>query len=361
MSHESPYSPTERMLHRMAFSSLDLQFMLSDIEDGIYRKRLEEIKIDRPAFVTSLPRAGTTLLLEILEETGEFASHTYREMPYILAPLLWTRMSAPFQKRNRTMERAHGDGMTVGYDSAEAFEEILWHAFWPEKYREDRIELWQAGETGEREDFRSFLTRHMKKIILLRSDATSTRRRYLSKNNTNISRIAALGELHPSSSILVPFRAPVAHVSSLHRQHVKFTKMHQEDEFSRRYMRDIGHFDFGANLLPIDFGGWLGRCDASPEEPRFWMEYWCAAYEYLLTEHAERVSFVSYENLCSRPAAALKTIFRSAGLSEVKNIDEKAARFRPPTRYEESGLGIEPGLMDRARSVHARLLEKSIT
>ena len=29
------------------------------------------------------------------------------------------------------IERAHGDGMTIGYDSHEAFEEVLWRAFWP--------------------------------------------------------------------------------------------------------------------------------------------------------------------------------------------------------------------------------------
>ena len=45
--------------------------------------------------------------------------------------------------------------------------------------------------------------------------------------------------------IIVPFREPVAQASSLLTQHTRFLTMHREHEFTRRYMADIGHFEFG--------------------------------------------------------------------------------------------------------------------
>ncbi len=40
--------------------------------------------------------------------------------------------------------------------------------------------------------------------------------------------------------------------------------MHARDPFARRYMEAIGHYDFGANLRPIDFDGWA---TATPDLP----------------------------------------------------------------------------------------------
>ena len=47
-------------------------------------------------------------------------------MPFLITPMLWDSISRPFQKPGTVVERVHGDGMTVGYDSPEAFEELLW-------------------------------------------------------------------------------------------------------------------------------------------------------------------------------------------------------------------------------------------
>ena len=83
-------------------------------------------------FVTSLPRVGTTLLLDVLSALPAFASHTYRHMPFVLCPILWDRISSGFRKEAELDEREHGDGIMIGYDSSEAFEEIIWMAFWGE-------------------------------------------------------------------------------------------------------------------------------------------------------------------------------------------------------------------------------------
>ena len=65
-------------------------------------------------------------------------------MPFILAPLLWERVSKGFRKPTGLKERAHGDGLVVGYDSPEAFEEVLWRTYWPQKFTPQGIELWST-------------------------------------------------------------------------------------------------------------------------------------------------------------------------------------------------------------------------
>ena len=116
---------------------------------------------EKPIFITSLPRAGTTLILEALSRFPSVSPHTYRDMPFIMAPVLWSRLTGHFKKDGGLRERAHGDGMSVGYDSPEAFEEILWRAFWPEKYHADRVDLWTPEDLDE--EARLFFMEHMKK------------------------------------------------------------------------------------------------------------------------------------------------------------------------------------------------------
>src|SRR5439155_5123580 len=169
----------------------------ADIEATMYGSRYRNIAVQKPVFVTSLPRAGTTLVLQMLTDVAALATHKYRDMPFVLAPVLWETLSRGFRRPSELRERAHGDGVLVGYDSAEAFEEVLWKTFWPQKYKNDRIELWAPNESAD--EFRDFFREHMQKIIALRSAGESRQRRYVSKNNANVARIGLLRRLFPDS------------------------------------------------------------------------------------------------------------------------------------------------------------------
>ena len=147
---ETPYGRVDRALHRIAFGALGAQRRLAAIETRMFRDRIDPAHARRPVFVTSLPRAGTTVLLEALAALPEFAAATYRHMPFTLLPLLWTDASRRFQQAARPAERAHGDGLAVGFDSPEAFEETLWMAFWPTHYRGGAIRPWTADAQGRR-------------------------------------------------------------------------------------------------------------------------------------------------------------------------------------------------------------------
>ena len=357
---EANYSRVDRMVHNLAMSQLEMQKSLSRLEDKIYKGALDGVTAADPVFVTSLPRAGTTLLLEIVAGVDDFAAHTYRHMPFVLAPQFWDKVSGGFRKAGKAQERAHGDGMLVDYDSVEAFEEVLWLAFWPEHFEKDRIRPWTADERSEDEDFAAFLRRHMKKIIALaRARAGEGRAtRYVSKNNANIARLGWLERHFPDAAILVPYRDPFAHIGSLARQHANFLEAHREDAFALRYMETIGHLEFGQALRPIDFAGWLKT--ASSLEPGgldFWAEYWIHAFRAVLDKAGARTSIFSYDRLCARPEAGLSKLEAAIGLNEGA-LSRFSTRFRTPKTYEPPA--IDADRLERLRGLVDELDRRSL-
>ncbi len=361
MSFAHGFSGLDRFLHRLAFNGTGLQMAVADIEDRLYAGRYAEIAVDRPVFVTSLPRAGTTLLLEVLAAHPDFATHTYREMPFVLCPLMWHAVSRSFRQAGGARERAHGDGMTVDYDSVEAFEEILWRAFWPKKYAADRIALWDGDDIAADDEFGPFLANHIRKLIALRRRDGLAPSRYASKNNANIARLPALARLFPDAVILIPFRNPVDHAGSMLRQHRNFTKIHGEDAFARRYMQGIGHLEFGEALCPIDFGGWLDRSDLAPADSAdYWLAYWCAAFEHVLEARPAGAHLVSYDATCRAATGALGRIADEIGLDDPAPLMCQACRFRPPVGYDAGDLGGSRALVERAFAIHDRLRDAAI-
>ena len=141
MSFEVNYSLLDRTTHRLAFSLPYIQLIAADIEESLYASSYKDIEVNKPIFVTSLPRAGTTLLLEVLNSFSSTTTHTYRDMPFIMAPILFSRAGKLFQQKSTLKERFHADGIKIGFDSAEAFEEVIWKQFWPKKYHNKQLLL----------------------------------------------------------------------------------------------------------------------------------------------------------------------------------------------------------------------------
>jgi len=343
-------------MHLLAFSSPGGQRVMADLEDQFFASQLDMIDINRPVFVTALPRAGTTLLLEILASLDEFCSHSYRNMPFVLCPLFWNRVSSRFHREDSGQERAHQDGMLVTVDSPEAFEEMVWMPFWKSNYASDRIRTWDASDP----EFFEFMRSHMKKVVLLAGPGDKVKRRYLSKNNLNIARIQILSTVFQDANFLVPFRRPLQHAASLLRQHIRFLRMHQQDTFARRYMAGIGHFDFGENFRPIDFDGWLDQASyRNPQTLSFWLEYWVAAYEFVAK--SDVVTLLCFEDLCSNPIPALEQLAQALKIEDVAALVRQGSRFKTlPTH----AVDIEPDsevLLERAEELYSALRQKSLT
>src|SRR5262249_51782067 len=142
------------------------------------------------------------------------------------------------------------------------------------------IEMWSADDRSS--EFEEFFRSHIRKLIALNRPASSNGRRYISKNNANMARIALLKKIFPDAIFITPFRDPLNQAVSLLRQHQRFMKIHAEDRFARRYMDDIGHFEFGGGLRPISFPA-TDRFDqpADPMRGDFWLAYWIRGYGFL--------------------------------------------------------------------------------
>jgi len=293
------YSTADRFFHILAFSSPAVLKAASSIEDKLVSKPTMEPTAP-PLFVTSLARAGTTALLNALHEIPGIATHTYRDMPFLTAPSLWSRLAGGKRHVERH-QRAHGDGLEIDLDSPEAFEEVIWKLFWPEKFQEASIGLWRKEDQKSAAD--QFLKRHMSKVIRVRlpkdGDEAAAHARYCSKNNANVARIPYLLETFPGCQIVVPVRRPDCHAASLLRQHQNFLAQQAEDDFVRTYMRDIGHFEFGQIHKPLAFPGFqAGRYD--PTTPDYWLHYWIQAFQEIL-KYSEHCIFVLQDDLRASP------------------------------------------------------------
>lgn len=349
---EVPYDPLDKALHNYAFASPDRQRRLGEVETRLYRRRIDTDAAARPVFITSLPRAGTTILLETLSGAPDFASATYRHMPFTLAPLLWGGFSRVFRKSGTRAERAHGDGIDVGIDSPEAFEEMLWMTFWPGHYAGCTIQPWSADERDEA--FESFFRTHMAKIVASRPGAT----RYVSKNNANIARLPLLHTLFPDATLLIPVRDPWSQTESLLRQHRRFADLHAREPFARQYMQGIGHFEFGEALKPIAFPG--GPHDQSgANTPEFWLRYWVDAYEHVLATAPPNAVFVDHDALCRAPDRHLALLADKLGMDDSRPLTGMAGTLRAPRPVPEPS-DVPATLMTRADDVYAELRRRAI-
>ena len=360
MSFEKNYSFIDKALHHLAFSVPVLRNVLCDLENSLYKKELAAVESYHEVFVSGLPRSGTTLILELLYQTEEFHTFSYRHMPFIYSPLLWRKLSAPFSKSADKMERAHGDGMEVSFDSPEAFEEVIWLNHLEDKFvKSDRLVPLTLKNTTKK--FAEHYKLTLKKL-LIESNQDDQVRRYISKNNANCSRLSVLSKLFPKATILIPFREPLSHIGSLMKQHKLFTEMHSDDKFAQQYMRWLGHFDFGANFKPIDFDHWLDSLEQEPDyqSENFWLQYWTAAYQHMLNNRSDNILLVDYNKLLQSPAEYLATIAAKVALKQPEKLIDNAKKIRAPTSQAKSSDNVDANLLQKAQSLYAQLQQAAI-
>lgn len=348
---ESAYSNLERVLHNIAFGSASLQRLLNDLENKYFSRYWANAKAQAPVFITSLPRAGTTILLEAMSRLPNMATHTYRDMPFIFSPVLWSKVSSNFQKKSALKERAHGDGLLVNEDSPEAFEEVLWLKFFPQKYQNKRIQLWLKADQG----FLKFFHEYTKRIIYLRLPNALEQGRYLSKNNANIARIPVLKEMFPDCAIVVPLRDPFEHAISLYRQHLNFQHKHQGESFTKKYMADIGHFEFGELHRPINFPELDTLItDLQADSCDYWLAYWIATFDYL--KSLTSISYVSYEALCVDSENTLSTLCKDLAISASAQQIKEAAQLLKGAPGRKQDYRFSEALSQRAEQLYQQLL-----
>ena len=356
MNVSDRYGTFDRLLYRIAFRAGTAQRTLADMEEMLYGETLDEIEVGDPVFITALPRAGTTILLKLLWETGRFATHTYQDMPFVLAPLLWRRYAELFGRDIEATERAHGDGIEVSGKSPEAFEEMVWKQFWPTHYRGDYIRPWTREDQNP--EFDTFFERHMRKVAAARNEEAPDAGRYLSKNNLNIARLAAPPEPLRTGTFVIPFRDPLQQAASMQRQHERFLELHEEDDFVREYMEAIGHHEFGKGLKPVDFDGWLD--DAPPPSTlAFWVRYWTVAYRFVLDHAGNEAVLLSYRRLVQQPEAALSRLAERLDVPRAA-LAGQADQIQPPRTHEVDTSQLPDEIDREAAEVYDQLDQHAV-
>jgi hypothetical protein len=313
---------------------------LGNLESRLLSERLRSIAIRKPIYVAGLARSGTTILLELLARHPQLASHRYRDFPPVLTPWFWNWfVDRAGGAAEAASERAHGDGIEVTSESPEAFEEVIWMAFFPALHDPEVNSVLTAGTANEK--FESFYRDHIRKLLLLRGG-----QRYLSKANYNLTRLAYLRKLFPDAKFVLPVRGPVWHIASLERQHERFCREHQRDERLKHHMSRSGHFEFGLDRRPINSGDTevtreISALWSKGNEPEGWALYWKDLYGRVadLLERDEDLRratlLVDYDSLCSDPARVMNRLLAHCELSsaDVDLAAEAARTIRAPSYY----------------------------
>ena len=312
----SDYSLSDRVLHRLALASPMRAEMFHDIEKGMFLKSAPA-DAGNHVFVCGLARAGTTILMREIHGSDAFGSLTYADMPLVLAPNLWRKMSGRGVEAGEKKERAHGDGIAVDYHSPEALDEVYWRTFTGDKYIfKDRL----IPHKPKKSIIAGY--RDLMRLVMLRTG----KRRYLSKNNNMILRLPALAKAMPEALFLVPVRDPVSHTMSLLSQHRRFKTA---DSFTQQYMQWLGHHEFGATHRPFVWGE--EQVSGDPDTPDYWLARWISAHRALLSAAQEwpNILLIPSDDL-SRDPALWPAIARRIGidskpLQEIRGLPERTA------------------------------------
>jgi len=307
------YNKIQKFLHDFVLSKKFINKSLFELEKIIYLKN-KNIKNQPHLFVTSLPRSGTTSILNFIYSSNHYASLTYKNMPFILSP----NFSKLFNKKNvSTKERLHGDGITFGINSPEAFDEIFFN--------------------NNEEFIKSELINYIQLILL-----SEKKDKYLSKNNLNFKRIDFISSILPNSIFLIPIREPLQHAYSLLKQHLHFSKLQKKDDFIKRYMNYLGHNEFGLNHKswnnPIIF--------KDLNDINYWLEQWYLFYSNILQNYQsyDNCFFIIYEKLTN--PSYVKKLLEKINLIHTKNLD---LNYFKNSNKKEININYSKNIYDKAK------------
>jgi len=350
------YSAAEQIVHMVAFTPW-LQKALMHLDSRLFTRREQSMAAPKLIFVTSLARGGTTACLNALASLPGVATTTYRDMPFVTAPFLWSKISSLMHRKTESRERAHGDGLAIDLNSPEAFDEVYWKLLWPEHYQKDHIQLWDGSDHDA-----SSVAKLQTAFKKFSYQPNSSKHTYVSKNNANIARLRYLHQAFNDAAVIIPLRRPAPHAASLLRQHLNFLQQQADDDFTRRYMEDIGHFEFGRAHRPLLFGTETTKTYAATE-PDYWLAYWISAFTYVLQCQdliaSGFIHIVTQDDLRSNANHALAAVFAESSnnpelLAELSNHDLSSFFLQQKDVTDETVFNS--ALLQQANTLYAQLV-----
>ena len=304
---------------------------LGNLESLMLGRRIAGMRVDRPVYICGLPRAGTTISLQMLSEHPDVTTHKYADflMPYAPYAWNWIFPRVPVDAMRKPVPRIHRDRIQVTRDSAEMGEEILWERFFPHIHDESQRSVLDANTSNPA--FERFYTEHLKKLLLSRG-----RKRYASKAIMCVVRMQYLRRLFPDARFLLYVRNPVDHVASLLKQDRIWDEIDREDPRQIEIIELTGHHEFGERQIMAN----VGNPDVLKEihmlrnqgrSARARARYWSYVYDFVLNQLAsdpdlaKAVCVVRYEDLCGDSAATIDRIITHMELDPAPFAQTRAA------------------------------------
>ena len=316
------YSFFHKFLHDFVLKNEIINKSLFELEKLIHLRN-KNSKNETHIFISGLPRSGTTILLNFIYSSDQFASLTYRDIPFVLSP----NFSKIFNKKNTNKkERLHADGIYYDINSPEAFDEIFF------KNKEEFI--------------KNELVNYIELILLSKNKS-----KYLSKNNLNYQRIDLISSILPNSIFLIPIRKPLQHSFSLLNQHLHFSKLQNNYNFMRRYMNYLSHNEFGLDHKP-----WNKPVNFSnSNDINYWLEQWYLFYHKIYRDHQlyKNCFFIIYEKLDD--PIYIKRLLNKINLQDENKINLK---YFTNCNEEKVNLNYDKKIYHNAQVIYDNFINK---
>jgi len=279
---------------------------LGQFENKLLEPWLYNININQPIYITGYARAGSTLILHLLDQCSSTTSFRYQHFPFVHTLWFWSWLTRPGQL-NPTQLRAHQDRIKVSPQSPEGLDAMIWHHY---AYQADldteRVQAFQ----NLPDNFFSYYDNTIRKLLYLQN-AT----RYLSKNNALTPHLRQLWQYYPQAKIIVTVRHPYDQIASLIKQHRLLSGMQQYDPSVLYYMRGMRHFEFGLDRRPLSLKTPYS-CEDITEKWRKGQDIegyamqWTNVYGHLYKlkqqpDLQDKLFIVPYEQLCAHPETTL--------------------------------------------------------
>lgn len=294
---------------------------LGNLESAMLARKMATQPVDRPVYICGLPRAGTTITLQMLSEHPDVVTHKYADflMPYM--PYVWNQIfpRIPVNAMKKPVPRIHRDRIEVTRDSAEMGEEILWEHFFPQVHDERRYSVLDGSVSNPA--FERFYVDHLRKLALVRG-----RSRYVSKAILCVLRMQYLRRVFPDARFLLYIRNPFDHVASMIKQDRIWAELEKSDPRQIEIIELTGHHEFGPHQVMANVGHPEALAEIralfdSGQWARSRARYWAYVYGFVAKqlqddpELARQVCIVRYEDLCSDSLATIDRIIAHAGLA----------------------------------------------
>ena len=332
----SDYSFLSMLLHRMVLQNFHLnKWMLNKQIAGISH---HEAQKNRTLLITGLARSGTTAITRTLFKSNQFESLNYSNMPFVMYPKFWAKWHKP--KKGETKDRAHNDGIRIGFSSVEALEEYFFKAI-----KDDGF-IHPDGLT------RHDLSREEYETYKRYRTSIAGYKIYLAKNNNHILRLKSLYTNEPKLNVVLLFRDPLQHAFSLFKQHQQFSQVQKENPFALEYMDWLGHHEFGLNQKPFLLRQEPNLLSYGEDDLGYWVERWISYYEYALT--FDQPLFVDYQDFLNNPTDTIRNIGQQTGLNIGTIHANKFSKSDSEVEFEDAFL------RQKAYSIYSELVKRKV-